>query len=321
MKKLALVLLPLLVCSTVFGGGLQKEQVAADAKWVLHVDIQGLVGSQIGQYLQKHLVATGADEGLKQFADTFGFDPIKDLKSLTAYGQKLGEEEAVAIFNGVVNKEKLLGLLSGNEGHKETKYGDRTIHEWTEKGKKDPTTTTTKYGAFYNDDLTLIAGSMDLLKKAIDVLDKKAEGMGKDSFVPVASVGAFAQIAALVPMPDAPGANAALAKKVKGFTAEVGEANKSLFAKITLTTATAKDAEEARKILDGLIAFVSMAGAMGEQNVPQDPVKTQVLEMIQAIKVAAKDETVFVEGAWTVDQVTSLIEKIEAAKQQPKVQP
>jgi hypothetical protein len=311
MKRLALVLPVLLVAGAAFGGGLQKEQVPAGAKWVAHLDVEALVNSQLGQFLLKQLAAEGVDEKIKQFAEVFGFDPVKDLKSITAYGNEYVEEHGVAILRGTVNREKILALLEKNEGHKETKYGESTLHQWAEKKTE---AVLTRFGCFYGDDLTVIASSMELLKAAVDVLDKKADSLAKGDLAAVLlvpSVGSIAMIAAQDIVPKENDPQAAMVKKLQAISAEIGEANKSLYGKIVLVTRNAKDAEDIRKVIDGLLAIVSLAGA---QAADSDATKTQVLAMLKQIQVSGKEQVVNIEASWDVAQVTALLEQLAAAK-------
>ncbi len=87
-----------------YAGPLKITWVGADAKWIIHVDIEGFTGSTIGSGLLESADDFGIDLGdFDDLKDEIGLDPRTDLMSVTAYGSKEIAEDAVVI--AVTNAE------------------------------------------------------------------------------------------------------------------------------------------------------------------------------------------------------------------------
>jgi len=68
-------------------GPFQPERVASTAKWVVHLDAEAAMASQVVQsVLQQPDVAAKVAEGVKQVQAVAGLDLTKDIKSVTVYG-------------------------------------------------------------------------------------------------------------------------------------------------------------------------------------------------------------------------------------------
>jgi hypothetical protein len=121
MKYFVQILLVLSSLTSAVAGSLSQQQVAADAKWLLHFDLAQFRSTKVGDYitreiLQKKLSKTLADLK-KQFK--FEIDPDKILEkvtSITAYGTqyKSPEDSAVLLIRADPDLEKIsLGMLAG----------------------------------------------------------------------------------------------------------------------------------------------------------------------------------------------------------------
>src|SRR5437879_402897 len=97
MKNVAHILsliLPLAV--TCAASPLQKKQVAADAKWLVHLDVDKLRSTKVGDYLINQVLEPKLGSLTRQF--DFDLD-WKKVGSLTAYGTEL---QSKSDFDGVL---------------------------------------------------------------------------------------------------------------------------------------------------------------------------------------------------------------------------
>ena len=103
--RMLTLILPLALTSV--GSPLQKAQVAADAKWLVHLDVDKLRSTAVGDYVISQVL----DAKLGGLTRQFDFDlDWKKVHSLTAYGTGYQSESS---FNGVLLIETELDLQKG----------------------------------------------------------------------------------------------------------------------------------------------------------------------------------------------------------------
>ena len=317
-KRLAVTIgVVFLASSGLCAGSLQPEQVSAKAKWVVHLDVEALVGSGLGQYLvargkQKH---KDAEAKLKEFTASFGFDPLKDLQSVTLYGETFGPAAGVAIIRGRYDKDKLLKLLADNQDHKELKYGERVLHRWSQspEGKDDDGM---RIGAFYSDEVVVIARTEAVLKKAIDVLAGEQASLAKQesSLLPEAPEGTFLIAAADgFTAPEGVAPTAAVLKKLTGGTAVVGQNGDTVFPKVSRKCKNEEDATRIRKMVEGLLAFVQMS--QEPAGAPVGNVPAEVAAILADAKASATGNTVLLEVSTALADLKAAIEETEKLRQ------
>lgn len=88
------------VASITRGAPLQPGHVAADAAWVVHLDVESLARSPLGDRLRQRLATPPLNRPIESMALAWGFDPRMDLDGLTAYGSKMDGSDAVCLLYG-----------------------------------------------------------------------------------------------------------------------------------------------------------------------------------------------------------------------------
>ena len=190
----ALVLLAL--AAPLAAAPLDKSQIPADVKWVVHADVEGFFASKMGTAVLDEARKQGLDAILGAVQAMFSFDPTKDLKSVAVFGTGFKDTQAVVLIRARVDRDKMLKILKANPGFQESKYGDHAVYSWQDKAKEDKDdkdaksekekgnkvelAMSPKCGCFWGEDVALIAQDMDALKHAVDVLDKKADSLAKE---------------------------------------------------------------------------------------------------------------------------------------------
>jgi len=307
-KSLTAALCAIALASTsLMAGGIQEKQVSAAAQWVVHVDVEGFVASGLGQYL----VQKGKDHDLNakiaKFKEKFGFDPLTDLKGITLYGENFDQAGGVAIVQAKVDQKAMLKLLAENKGHKELKYGDRVVHQWTQ-AAMPYSPAGDRFGTFYSDDVTAIAQSEEVLHHAIDVLDGKADNLtkAKISLLPKMPKGTlFVASAVDIALPKAHKPHGAMLQKISSGSIVAGEDDETLFYKSDVTAETAKDAKNIQRLIDG---FVAMAGLFSERNADAAVPAPDPSPLIEGIKVTSEGQAVHVEWSAALEDVQTFID-------------
>lgn len=312
MKKLMMVLMVsvLLAAVPVLGGPLVKSRVSGSANWVAHVDIERFNSTQIGRLIREELRNQGMEENLTNFANVFSFHPLNDVRNVTIYGQDQKPEKAVVLIEAKFDKERLLTVLRFNPSYEEAEYGDIVIHSWVDEKKQDPNDSNIgrMYGCFYNDELVVMGAGLEAVKQAVDVLNGSAENAASGVFnqASLNAKGAFLQVAANnVGEVVGEEPEAAALKQTDELSLAIGEFEGNFYVDLDLKAKAEEAAQAISKILDGIIAFATLAGE--EQPKLAELAKKVELSCVQntiQIRFKASSETVFsfLKEQWKIKQ-------------------
>ena len=312
MKKLMMVLMVsvLLAAVPVLGGPLVKSRVSGSANWVAHVDIERFNSTQIGRLIREELRNQGVEENLTNFANVFSFHPLNDVLNVTIYGQDQKPEKAVVLIETKFDKERLLTVLRFNPSYEEAEYGDIVIHSWVDEKKQDPNDSNIgrMYGCFYNDELVVMGAGLEAVKQAVDVLNGSAENAVSGVFnqASLNAKGAFLQVAANnVGEVVGEEPEAAALKQTDELSLAIGEFEGNFYVDLDLKAKAEEAAQAISKILDGIIAFATLAGE--EQPKLAELAKKVELSCVQntiQIRFKASSETVFsfLKEQWKIKQ-------------------
>ena len=312
MKKLMMVLMVsvLLAAVPVLGGPLVKSRVSGSANWVAHVDIERFNSTQIGRLIREELRNQGVEENLTNFANVFSFHPLNDVLNVTIYGQDQKPEKAVVLIETKFDKERLLTVLRFNPSYEEAEYGDIVIHSWVDEKKQDPNDSNVgrMYGCFYNDELVVMGAGLEAVKQAVDVLNGSAENAVSGVFnqASLNAKGAFLQVAANnVGEVVGEEPEAAALKQTDELSLAIGEFEGNFYVDLDLKAKAEEAAQAISKILDGIIAFATLAGE--EQPKLAELAKKVELSCVQntiQIRFKASSETVFsfLKEQWKIKQ-------------------
>jgi hypothetical protein len=297
MKSIAFALMVATAAGVGFAGQIAPADVAPGARWVVHVDVEALVASQMGQYAIAQIQQQGLSDKLQGFIVKFGSDPTKDLAGVTLYGTGFDLASGVAIFKGKFDKPKLFDLLNQNEGHEQTAYGNYAIHRWVEPphqmrhpggqygGFKDDGV---RVGAFRNEDTIVIGHSAGALTAALDVLDGK--GAGTADVIPKVAPGTiFLAAGKDFQAAQRPTRQSWMLQGISGGVVQAGESSGTSFLNVALTARSAEDGDRIRQMLNGLLAFASaMAQGTGTPDRPAPP----WAPLIQGLQVGGTADSV-----------------------------
>ena len=312
MRKLMMVLMMsvLLAAVPALGGPLVKSRVSGSANWVAHVDIEQFNNTQIGRLVREELRNQGVEEDLTNFANVFSFHPLDDVRNVTIYGQDQKPEKAVVLIETKFDKERLLTVLRFNPSYEEAEYGDIVIHSWVDEKKQDPNDSNIgrMYGCFYNDELVVMGAGLEAVKQAVDVLNGSAENAVSGVFnqASLNAKGAFLQVAANnVGEVVGEEPEAAALKQTDELSLAIGEFEGNFYVDLDLKAKAEEAAQAISKILDGIIAFATLAGE--EQPKLAELAKKVELSCVQntiQVRFKASSETVFsfLKEQWKIKQ-------------------
>jgi hypothetical protein len=257
--KHALTAAALVLTAPAFAGPLNKNVVAADAQWVIHVDTEAFFNSTCGRF-----VANCPDPEMRRGLDDFkaqsGIDPFTDIKGVTIYGSSGNPEEGVLIVETTDAVDGIADRLKDKEkSFKVVTESGATIYTWTEHGETRMALIHAGKGP--HDRLVVAAADKDRLLAAAALVD----GTGRNLS------GASGSLLARTPKPGsilfAAGTNLSklsqaeslCLNRAEALALDAGESDNQLFADLVVVPKDPADANNIMKLMQGAVAFSAMA--------------------------------------------------------------
>jgi hypothetical protein len=277
---------------------LDSKNVAADAKWVVHVDVDAVRDSLVVKkaFETCPLLKNESGRHFDKIRERVGVDLRKDLHGITLYGRDTDKTHGVAIVFATVNQKLLLEKAEKATDHKVTKHGNIDIHSWTQKcGPKAHVAA----GAFYKPDVLVFAASVEGVAAAIDVLSGKSPGI-TDPKSPLGGdvhAGSSILVRAIAIRPET---RCTILKQAQSFRVSLGEHDGKSFYHASLVMKSPEAAAQVQAINDGLKAFAALKFS-GD---------VDVMKLVNGLKATAKDNTVQVRWEASADDVWTVVDKI-----------
>ena len=264
MKMALPVCLSLLGLQTALAGPLQRSQVAVDATWFVHLDVDRLKQTQLGQYFLGELEKPQAGVSFAALRTLVEFDARKKLTACTLYSRGAAPEDAVLLLKGDFEIERLTNVAQAGQDHRSNEHRSYTVHNWLDlvnpaRGSRP----TRSYGATHTNGVIVLGQRFSRVSEALDVLDglqsslektktlKQSGSGGGPAFL--VAVARLADLSQLAPQ-------AAMLKPLKMLTFSANETDNTLALELFLE---AENEEAAKNILifnQGLLALASMQG-------------------------------------------------------------
>ena len=255
---------------------LDLDNVSAQANWMIHIDFEGLLKTDVGQFVLAEIKKQpNARRQLAGIKAAFGVD-IEGLGNLTAFGR--GEnEKGIVIASGGFNAKQLEGFVALNEKIETSTHAGKTIY--SEKKKAF---------AIIDED-TIVAGTgADYVKHGIDVLTGKQPSRDASTLLnelakaipyPVAQgIADLKMITKFNPPKKAP--EAAMLKKASAIGLAVGEVDGEVRIAAVMKAADEATAGHLENVLRGAASLMTLGADL-------DP---KVAELATAIKTHVSRE-------------------------------
>ena len=241
------------VTTGAWAGPLLREQVSAQAKWVIHFDAERFREGKLGAFytndlMPQHLADAEAKTG-------FDFGPLfRALKSATAYGPDFGAESQQS---GVVllqsDADAVRGLKEHLAAHTKRVKGEAFPIYWLDKDT---------LAATLHEGRVLLGKSPEHLRAAAEVLEGKRPNLtngaafkdlaeATNHFILVAGAEG---LSGNVPLP----AVAKMFRKADGLRLRLDEQGGKLLLNISLQAESAAVAGQMKLVLDGVLAWGSI---------------------------------------------------------------
>lgn len=261
MKKMIVTSLSLMVFSSLaLAGPLQRGIVPADAQWLIHMDCEKLLNTEVWKQIGPKVVKENRKwiGLLKVFT---GIDLTKDIHGVTLYGVDCKDENGVLVIHGKFDKKKLLAWIENNEDYKETRYRERTLYHWTDQeecgGEKH------NVGSFASKDLLILSHNVEAVKTAIDLLENKGSSLAKQDDAALrgllkgAEDALFTMVAKDSPQLNGEGMDV-LSANSESIALIIAEQDDDIRLSMNLMAETKEAAGKIKTVFDGIKAFLEL---------------------------------------------------------------
>jgi hypothetical protein len=279
-------------------GPLELKQVAADAKWVGHIDFDAIRASTIVKKIEEKIREKhkGADKHLAMAKFFLGMDPRKDLHGVTFYGKEIGKPKGVMLLHAKMDYQTVLGLASHLPGHEVTKDGATEIHSWTHKGHRH---TFTIAAVVAKPDRLVVASSVAELKAALGVLKGKIGGVGSESLLAGATPEGTTVLFRITGIAEAAKkAKHLIVKQTESFHLAMGESQGQSFFQERIVMTDPGVVGNLKTITEGIKALGILHCNGNELG----------LKLVKALEVKAEDKTLEIRWSGSANEVWDMME-------------
>ena len=276
---------------------LDLKKVAADAKWVMHVDVDAMRHSVVIDKAYKKCMEMHkeAAEHMDKLPGMIGMDPRKDLHGITVYGKDLDKRKGVLILHADVNQKLLKEKAAKAPDHKVAKCGDYEVHSWTMKCHKG---TQTVNGAFFKPNVMVFGSSQEAVEAALAVLAGKSPDItGGGSPLARRALPGSMFIARAVTVD--PKTRCPILKQADLYRIALGENDGKSFYRAQLNMKSTEAVAQVKAITEGFRAMLSLSKGTD----------ANILKLIDGLKVADKGKTLTISWSAKTDDVWAAIEK------------
>jgi hypothetical protein len=279
--------------------------IPAEAKWVLHVDLDAARETKSLEAVRENFLSTDAAEAkIAQIEQITGTKIPDDLDDVTLYGKDAGEEAGVILVHGNLDAAKTQNSLEMADQFASNPYGNYAIFTWFDKEKSQM-----MFAAFHDKSNLIVGRTEEKIQTALDAMDGKTASITPDS--PLVG-GANPQLLLYVAAKDIPQLHKAgektnpIINSLRSAWICLSEKQDKVTVHAQFTGASAETASNLRTALEGLKSMLTLAA--GDENA--DPVAKAVVGASKSFATTQQDQAVIVDWPVSVDQMSTIVKAI-----------
>lgn len=311
MKTLNTFLLAAGITFTGLAGPLQKTHVAADAKWVIHLDVEALLETRIGKMLAREVIDPKLAKPTADLKQHLGIDfDWRRIRSVTLYGSDFS---ASRNFRGVVLVDTDMDLAHAFEAAQKKLAEVGGLKDGSlERSEEGPSVLYSLkkelYVATQKGAPVIVGKGREAVLKAREVLTGESPNLSKAAFGKFCEVGnGFFFIAAAegfseaAPVPP----QARVLRMADGLRVVLGEKGDQVTANLALSAKAADTARQIHQVLQGMVALVALSQT-------ENP---DLQSLVGGAHVGLDNQTVTVDISLPVAKISQKIVEKERRKQ------
>jgi hypothetical protein len=281
--------------------------VAADALWLIHVDVGGLKGSTIGQHILAHPDEFDLSD-LDEFEAEVGLSLVEDFMSVTLYGfSDDPETDGVIIAVTTARADEALARLRSNPEVRiaDLDRGGYSLHRLTADDEQ-----------FYlhlrpadrrDHRVLVMAHSEAALLDAARVIDGRAPGLhaGRSPILnggPGPGSIVFLGCSGGELLGQEPGSE--ILRLSDGVTIDLGEVDGASYAEGRIFASSAENAADIADVLHGILA-------MGRLIAAQEPEAKPLAQLADAVKVSIRDRKINVRVSFDSEELLWILGQLD----------
>lgn len=294
-------------------GELQPKHLPADAKWVIHVDYEGLSQSAMWNKIRDEKDSI-RDMVQGWMSERYGIDLPGDLKAITMFSDDYQEYTGTVIVQAKYDASKIETRLKDAPKYKSSKSGDHTLHTFEiskpmagkgGQGEKDSSVNSGEMTVVLVDDNTLLlASSESQAKDTLKLLSGDAESLeGKDTELlgdQFKSAWVYAAAIDLGELKQHPVAMPIITqhKRIEWSIGKQGDGN--LYEQAELVAQSPEVAEKMKKVIEGVIAYQSLWAEGSEP----------LTKLMKNVEVQQQGDTASFMWSGSSDQVVAALDDV-----------
>lgn len=283
MNTRPLIFFAILVSSAVLRAEpLDQRKIAADAKWLVHVDLDAIRDSQSAKHLVGAWLQTEpARSHLVGVREAIGLDMVNDLRDITIYGHELVPDRGVLAVHAPIDRSRLMAFLARQPNYAQQKDDGREVLTWTERrgGQKH-----TVFATMQGEEGMVFSRNAADLAAAVAVLDGKAASLaeGESPLKGTAPNGSVLLVRASGLSEAKLALKSPILRLSETLSLTAGEEGGTAFVEARLTAASAEHVPQFHDVATGLVA---LARLMRDND-------DDVLKLLDAITISTDDRTI-----------------------------
>jgi hypothetical protein len=310
--------------------GVDSKYIPADAKWVVHVDVDAVVKSRLYNMLAldvdglidgKRLVVGTRAEGapmplaskkIQAVGDMLGLKIPEDIHGITLVGRSFSDEGVFVLVKAKMNHDHLIGVAKINPEYKSAKYDGVEVSTFGEAGSEEAA------GAFLADDVIVLAQKGSEVRHAIDAAAanrKAAPGALQSAFAAtnpaegtgVSGIMVYVAADGLAELQKEEAELSPILLPVTHVRATIGERADDVVLQAVLTVKDSESARQVRGALEGVKAIATLAALSSN-----DPNATMVAGLASRAESTVDETSVKIDWPVSFDTLQGLAKLGEA---------
>lgn len=282
--------------------------VPENSKFVVHVNMDAVRKSALGNKLllmatgeaAKAVVdETGNEAGLEMINEALGFDPLKEIRSLTIVGDDFENPRPQLVLSLGKTTGNLEGMALGLPEYESSEHGKYTIHTAASGDERafaaihtDKAGRKKIVGATTHDEVTAMLDQLDV---ATAGQNQRAVEVGDKALVHI-------RLLELPTEEFGEGPQQNIIKLLKDFVVTIDDADGNFELNVQLTTENKKQAEQIQQMAQGLIAMASFI-----QSDQHDEELQQLQQVLQGLRIKRDNKSVHLTVQVPTDEVIDFL--------------
>ena len=293
--------------------GLRKEFVPANAKWLAHVDVEGIRRSKTATSLsgRMDILALKHDADIDEFERELGIEIERDILSVTIYGTTDAVDHPVVVIHATSEIDRAMRRVETLPEHRRDAVAGHRVHRLARDGSGESGAWTMYVLADGDERHLVLADDDEELAHGIRLLEGKGKSLAsveggaltatprEGSLVFVSIPSGFTKLAEIE-------ATSAVVRLAKSATFDLSERRGELRATLTVSTDNVDDATKVAQVVQGAMALASLAASDGEA-------PSALRNLIGALTVDTRGSTVHVSFRYDAERLIEDLQSLEGA--------